>query len=216
MSGNGNESSDHDVGDPIHNPDTVESASGSHELASGGHAAADGGDDESTVEWADLVAQRDEARDQVLRGQAEMDNMRKRLRREAEEIRKYAPLPLVSDLLGVVDNLQRAVEAARGGSLDGLLEGVEMVAQQLAEALGRNGCAVIAGEGAEFDPNVHEAVMQQPSQSVPAGQVCQVCQTGYLLHDRVVRPSQVVISTGPPGDTQADAASSPPPSEEPA
>ena len=139
-----------------------------------------------------------EAEREVLRARAELENFRKRMQRDAEQQLKYANLPLMRDLLDVADNLNRAIEAARGGdNASALLEGVEMVSQQLSNALEKFGCRPIESIGAEFDPNIHEAISQMPSEEQPAGAVAQELAVGYMLHDRVVRPSSVIVSTGP-------------------
>jgi len=148
---------------------------------------------------ADLAA----AEARVLRAHAELENYRKRANRHLEEEKKYAALPLLRDLLPVVDNLERAIQSAdqEGGSAR-LVEGVKMVAQLLAMALERHHCRRIEAQGAVFDPHVHEAIAQLPSEQVPPGNVLEVAQNGYQLHDRVVRPAQVVVS-GRPAATPA-------------
>lgn len=139
-----------------------------------------------------------EANERTLRVQAELENYRKRVQREAAEERKYAVIPLVRDLLPVVDNLERAIEAAQQSpSAAGLLDGVKMVAGQLTAALSQHQCVRVDGEGAQFDPNVHQAIGQEPSDKYPAGVVSRAFQAGYKLHDRVIRPAQVFVSTGP-------------------
>lgn len=143
---------------------------------------------------ADLAA----AEARVLRAHAELENYRKRANRHLEEEKKYAPLPLIRDLLPVVDNLERAIQSSslEGGSAQ-LVEGVKMVAQLLSMTLERHHCRRIEAQGAPFDPHVHEAIAQLPSAQVPPGTVLEVAQTGYQLHDRVVRPAQVVVSGRP-------------------
>ena len=151
----------------------------------------------SEVEQLQLQVQDAEAR--VLRTQAELENYRKRAQREMVDERKYAAMPMLKSLLGVVDNLQRAMQAAeQEGSGNSLLDGVRMVAQQLANVLEQHHCTAIPALGVDFDPNLHEAVAQQPSTEYPAGTVSLVAVEGYILHDRVVRPAQVIVSTGPP------------------
>ena len=160
--------------------------------------AAEAGDGESPA--SDLQSQLQEANERVLRSQAELENSRKRMRREMDEQRRFAVFPLLSDLLPVVDNLGRAVESAKEKpDAVSLLEGVEMVAAQLAAILEQHNCQKIVSAGAPFDPNLHEAIGQQPSPECPAGHIAHVALDGYCLHDRVVRPSQVLISTGAPG-----------------
>jgi molecular chaperone GrpE len=136
-----------------------------------------------------------EAQNRYLRSQAELENTRKRLRREMDEERRYAELPLLADLLPVMDNVTRAIEAAeKNADAATLLAGFKMLAQQLTGVLERHHCKPIKAAGEPFDPNVHQAIMQQPSDEHPENTVINVGQTGYLLHDRVVRPAQVVVS----------------------
>ena len=119
----------------------------------------------------------------------------KRLRKEMEDERRYALMPLVADLLPVVDNLGRAITAAeKNADVAGLLEGVKLVAQQFETALERHQCKRIEALGMPFDPNVHAAILQQPSAEQPPNTVVLVAQEGYQLHDRVVRPAQVIVS----------------------
>jgi molecular chaperone GrpE len=124
-----------------------------------------------------------------------LDNYRKRAARELEDRLRYANMSLLRDLLPVLDNVERAIEAAEKNA-DGaaLLDGFKMVHQQLDEALKKHHCQRIEALHAPFDPNVHHAVMQQPSADHPANTVLMVTQNGYQLHDRVVRPSQVIVS----------------------
>ena len=142
-----------------------------------------------------LRAQLEKAEDRALRSQAELENYRKRVARDLQVERRYAHLPLMRDLLPVLDNMDRAIEAAeQTHDADGLLEGVKMVAQQLQGVFGTYHCVKIEALGRPFDPHQHEAVLQQPSDQHPAGTVLQVVQTGFQLHDRVVRPAQVIVS----------------------
>ncbi len=148
-----------------------------------------------------LRGELDQARDKLLRAQADFDNYQKRVLRERSEERRYAFLPLLRDLLPVRDNLQRALDAAeKSGNASGLLEGVRLVAQQLATVFEQYGCREISAQDAEFDPHLHDALTMQPSDE-PAGRVLSVFRPGYQLHDRVVRPAQVVVSSGP-GDAK--------------
>ncbi len=149
-------------------------------------------------ETADVANELANANDRLLRLQAEMQNLRNRTSREVADERKYAALPVVRDLLPVVDNIDRAIEAAeRAGEAENLLEGFRLVKQQLHTLLSRHQCEPMDAEGQVFDPNFHQAILQQPSADVPAGNVMFVAQTGYQMHDRVVRPAQVIVSSGP-------------------
>jgi molecular chaperone GrpE len=147
----------------------------------------------------DLAAELAAANDRALRLQAEMQNLRSRTSREIADERRYAALPILRDLLPVLDNIVRAIEAAeRAGESENLLAGFRLVKQQLETVLSRNQCEPIKAEAQSFDPNFHEAILQQPSADVPANHVVMVTQSGYKLHDRVVRPAQVIVSSGPP------------------
>jgi molecular chaperone GrpE len=142
-----------------------------------------------------LRSQAAEAQDRYLRSQAELENTRRRLRREMDEERRYAELSLLSDLLPVIDNIDRAIEAAeKNADAATLLAGFKMVGQQLNNVMEKHHCKPIKAEGESFDPAVHEAIMQQPNNEHPDNTVVAVGQTGYTLHDRVVRPAQVVVS----------------------
>jgi molecular chaperone GrpE len=147
----------------------------------------------------DLAEQLDAARERELRAHAELDNYRKRVFRQLEEERKYAAMPLVRDVLAVVDNLDRAIQAAEENhDAASLLDGVKMVAEQLATVLAQHNCTPIESKGQVFDPHLHEAIAQLPSQEYQEGTVVEEACVGYQLHDRVVRPSQVFVSAGPP------------------
>jgi molecular chaperone GrpE len=151
---------------------------------------------------ADSTAELANANERVLRLQAEMQNLRNRTSREIADERKYAALPVISELLPVVDNIDRAIEAAeKAGEAENLLAGFRLVKQQLHTILARHECLPIPAENEPFDPNFHQAILLQPSGDVPAGNVLMVAQPGYKMHDRVVRPAQVIVSSGPPADS---------------
>jgi molecular chaperone GrpE len=150
---------------------------------------------------AGVRRQLDEANERVLRVQAELENFRKRTRREMEDERRFAALPVLRDLLAVLDNLQRAIEAAEKSDTGaGLLDGVKMVAQQFDGVLRQHHCRRIEALGQPFDPHLHEAVGQEPSAQFPPGAVVRELRPGYLLHDRVLRPTQVFVSAAPPSE----------------
>jgi len=142
-----------------------------------------------------LRAELAEAKDRALRYQAELDNYRKRAQRQIDDERRYANLPLLRDLLPVFDNVHRAIEAAeKSPEPASLLAGFKLVAQQLQDVLSRHHCEPIEALHAPFDPHLHQAVGQQPSEEHPANTVLSVAQAGFRLYDRVVRPSQVIVS----------------------
>ncbi len=145
------------------------------------------------------LAERDQFQDQSLRALAELENFRKRTQRETQQSRLYQSLPLVRDLLPGLDNLERTITAAENSAgLDELLQGVQMVAQHFADTLQRHEVKPILAVGEPFDPNLHEAVSQVPSSDHPAMTVLTEVERGYQLHDRVIRPSKVIVSTIPP------------------
>jgi molecular chaperone GrpE len=142
--------------------------------------------------------QRDEYLAQLQRVQADSENYRKRVQRDQAEERRYAPAPLLSALLPVLDNLQRALEAARQqADEDPLTQGVALVESQLLEIFNRFGLTPINALNQPFDPNVHDAVQEQPRSDVAAGHVAEVLQPGYRLQERVLRPAKVVVAAPP-------------------
>ncbi|MFY8201508.1 MAG: nucleotide exchange factor GrpE [Pirellula staleyi] len=154
---------------------------------------------ESPEQIVDLLEQQvSDLRERELKAQAELENFRKRLLRDTEQQLKYALLPFVRDIVEVVDNLNRATEAgASKGNTDGLIAGVKLVQQQFQQVLAKYSCAPIEALGKSFDPNFHQAIAQQPSAEYAAGMVMLETSVGYLMYDRVVRPSMVIVSTGP-------------------
>jgi molecular chaperone GrpE len=151
--------------------------------------------EENNAETLEIELQ--QANDRALRAFAELDNYRKRVQREIADTRKYAAIDLVRDMLGVWDNMHRALEAVeKNHNPEAFVEGVRMVHEQFTQVLARHHCTRIEAVGQAFDPNVHESIAQMPSDDAPAGSVMFESQIGFKLHDRVVRPTQVVISTG--------------------
>jgi len=139
------------------------------------------------------------AEDRFLRSQAELENSRKRMRRDMEDERRYACLPLIRDMLTVMDNLNRALGSAQSASADDtpLLAGVRMVANEFQSVLEKYNCQRIPAEGMPFDPNFHSAIGQMPTKDHSPGTVVRVVLDGYQLHDRVVRPAQVLVAAAP-------------------
>ncbi len=157
-----------------------------------------GGPEDTEPTAQQLRDELEQIRDRALRAQAELENYRKRASRELQEQARYANIPLMRDLLPVIDNIDRAIEAAENAQeAPGLLAGFKMVAQQMQDVLRQHHCSPIDALHQPFDPNLHEAISQQPSAELDPGTVMHVVQTGYKLHDRVVRPSQVVVSAAP-------------------
>lgn len=151
------------------------------------------GDPEQVI--AQLQVQVEDLRGKWLRSQADFDNFRKRTRQEREELATFANAKLITDLLPVLDHFSMAVAAAdAGGTVDSLAKGVDMVYKQLLGVMENAGLRAMDPIGQPFDPNRHEAVMQEPVDGVDAGHVASVLRTGYLLGERVLRPAMVKIS----------------------
>jgi len=148
--------------------------------------------DEATMLSVELEAtrrDRDQYLDALRRLKAEFENSRKRQERERSRILSMASERLVQELLPVLDNLDRALEA--GGDIR---EGVQATRDQLAEVLGEEGLLPVASDGQPFDPNVHDAVMGQPSEEHEEGTIIQTFQRGYLLNGKPIRPAKVVVA----------------------
>lgn len=147
---------------------------------------------------ARLRAELAEAEKRVLIAHADLDNFRRRNLRETQEQIRYASSTLMTEILEAVDNLGRAVDSYdtdKNG--DGLNEGVKLIAGQISAILQKHGCEKIEAVGNPFDPNLHQALQMQPSAEFEANIVSADLRSGFKLHDRVLRPSQVFVSTGP-------------------
>ncbi len=145
-------------------------------------------------ESANQVAELEE---RLLRVQAELENFRKRSRREFDDAQRYREIDVLRDLLPVLDNVVRAIEASEKTSdMETLRAGFRMTAQQIEKLLAAHGCQTIDTDGATFDPAVHDAILQQQVPGVAAGTVVGTASRGYKLHDRVVRPAQVIVAKG--------------------
>ena len=137
-------------------------------------------------------------RDLALRSQADFDNFKKRAAREKEEAIKFANSNLLERLIAIVDNFELGLNAAKSESADSpVLAGMGMVLKQLTDFLADNGLQPIAAEGQQFDPNLHEAIAHEPNDTVPENHVVRQMRRGYKLKDRLLRPSTVIVSSGP-------------------
>lgn len=152
-------------------------------------------------EMADALSQTQrEAKDmfdRLARVQADYENFRKRVTREKQDAIKFANEGVFKEMLPILDNLQRALQAA-GGEQNTILEGVKLVAKQFEDTLTKLGVQGFTSAGEPFDPSRHEAVGSRPDDKTPAQHVCEEYQRGYMLHDRLLRPALVIISSGPP------------------
>lgn len=152
-----------------------------------------------------LNAENAELKDRVLRVLAEMENLRRRTEREVADARAYGVTNFARDMLTVADNLARALEslpaearASAEGGLKSLAEGVELTARDLQSALQRHGVTKLDPHGEKFDPNFHQAMFEAPDETLPAGTVTQVVQSGWKIGERVLRPALVGVSKGGP------------------
>ena len=154
----------------------------------------EGAAEAAAPDLAAVEQERDDYLDALQRLKAEFDNFRKRTARESAAQSARAGEALVKELLPVLDDLERALEAAEAHEEAKLEEGVALVARSFADILRKEGLEEVSTEG-KFDPHVHEALLSQPSEE-EQGTVLQVLQKGYRLGDRVIRPARVVISGG--------------------
>jgi molecular chaperone GrpE len=147
---------------------------------------------------ADPAAEAEKFRDLAMRTAADFDNYRKRAAREKEDAIRYANSSLLENLLPVVDNFELGLEAARSApDAAAILQGLDMVSRQLRDFLASSGLEEIKTEGAEFDPNVMEAVGHEPDDQVAENGVLRQTRRGYKLRDRLLRPASVIVSKGP-------------------
>ena len=137
--------------------------------------------------------------DRYVRSVADLENHRRRTVREKDELRQFAASRVLEDLLPVLDNLGLGLAAAKAPNADmkTLVGGISMVADQLKASLSNHGLKEVNPVGQPFDPNLHEAISQQPSADVPEGSVATVVRTGFTLNGRLLRPASVIVSTGP-------------------
>ena len=144
--------------------------------------------------------ERDSYKDQLYRAVAEMDNAKKRAQRDVESANKYGAIGFIRDLTTPFDNLQRAMDSAPKNRDDldetykNILIGLEMTISEIAKIMEKHGVEIINPEGEKFDYNRHQAMFEVPTDEVEAGTVVSVAQTGYLLHDRLIRPAMVGVS----------------------
>jgi len=140
----------------------------------------------------------DEYLDQLQRVQADFENYRKRTIKEKEEFRKYALEGFLYDLLAVLDNIQRAIDATtQTHSYESLVSGITIVEKQFIELLKTQGAKPLqVQEGEKFDPNMHHAVSHEPSDKYPSDTIKKVLQNGYGVGDRILRPAMVIVSSG--------------------
>ena len=153
---------------------------------------------EAEDSMAGLQADLDRFRDLALRSQADFENYKKRCAREKEEAIKYANSSLFERLVAIVDNFELGLSAAREESESSpIYSGMNLVLKQLNDFLAESGLQLIEAVGRKFDPNLHEAIAREPSEEFPEGTVIRQTRRGYRFKDRLLRPSSVVVSSGP-------------------
>lgn len=164
-------------------------------------AASERADDSSPAEAQEIAG----LKDRLLRALAEMENLRRRTEREVADARHYGIASFARDILGVADNMQRAMQALDAelrekadSTVQALLDGVELTERELLKVLEKHGIKKIEPLGEKFDPHLHQAMYEVPDASVPAGSIVQVVQPGYVIADRVLRPALVAIAKGGP------------------
>src|SRR3954451_9750839 len=178
---------------PVNETDERDDAAAASQPGDAGQLDSDGDDP-----IAGLQADLDRFRDLALRSQADFDNYKKRAAREKAAAIKYANSSLLERLVAIIDNFELGLSAARSeGEKSPIYSGMSMVLKQLTDFLADNGLQPIDAEGKKFDPNLHEAIAHEPSTAVPEGDVIRQTRRGYRLKDRLLRPSGVVVSSGP-------------------
>lgn len=151
---------------------------------------------------AQLEAEKADFKDKLLRALAEMENLRRRTEKEVSDARAYAISSFARDILTVLDNIRRALDAIPSeqrtseGPLKAFADGIELTDRELLKTLARHGVTEISPQGEKFDPNLHQAMFEVPDPSVPNGTVVQVVQTGFSIGDRILRPALVGVSKG--------------------
>lgn len=161
----------------------------------------------------ELKEERDDFENRMLRAAADLENFRKRAKREKEDLRKYGAKDLVKDLLQNVDNLERALEHADASDASNIIEGVEMVLRQIHSSLAKHGIEQFESEGEDFDPEKHEAIQQVETTEQESGTIVEEFQKGYVIHDRLLRPAMVTVAKNvgggdeQEGDDEAEAES---------
>lgn len=177
----------------------AESREGEADASAGGEGVSGEGAepaaDPKDARIAELESQLEEYRQRLLRAQADFDNYRRRTQREKEEMAKYASMELITRLLPVLDNFERAIGASKGsGDFESLAKGVDMIHRQFLQLLEQEGLKPMETVGQPFNPEFHEAVMRVESDEHEEGIILEELQRGYILKDRVIRPAMVKVS----------------------
>ena len=180
------------------------------EIESSDEETADPDDPEATVEDVSpleaLEAERDKLKDQLLRKAADFENFRKRSRKDIEQAERRGKETILREILPVIDNLERAVEAAEGAQdVAAVRDGVRMVLKLFEDTAARIELTRVAALGERFDPNLHDAFQQVETDEQPPGTIVQEYQSGYVYGDRLLRPAMVVVARKPPAPPEEGA-----------
>ncbi|WP_165380306.1 nucleotide exchange factor GrpE [Candidatus Finniella inopinata] len=165
------------------------------------------GDEPQTEELVDqieddLTIQLEEMKNNWLRAMADLENLRRRATREKEDALKYGAVAFARDIVGTVDNVQRALESCPltddlPAHIQALIKGVEMIGKEISSVFERHGVKKVASMGETFDPNLHQAIFEAESTDQQPGTVTQVLQDGYVMYDRLLRPAMVGVAKAP-------------------
>lgn len=161
----------------------------------------------STAKGRELMDKLKDEHEKMLRNAADLENYKKRHRKEMEETQKFGNERLLKDFLPVIDNIDRALEPSNSADVAALRKGVEMIRKLLEDTLGKHGVKPFSSHGKPFDPNLHEAMSQAETDEMPPNHVHTEILRGYTLNDRLVRPGLVVVSKAkapPPAEPQGD------------
>jgi molecular chaperone GrpE len=210
-----------DMNDPMANKPMAETQHASDSPPGAGQIAEPANGEAGVDALAVLEAEKLDLKDKLLRTLADMENLRRRTEREVQDAKAYAVTGFARDLLGVADNLRRALESLGATGQDGLdpttklmVEGVELTERELVKTLDKHGVKKLDPLGQKFDPNMHQAMFEAPDPTHPKGHVVAVVQTGYAISGRVLRPALVGVSSG--AAKSEPAAIEPSPDEPPA
>lgn len=202
---------DQDKSDDIKSADAVSEEARSDDKLADQNA----GDDDMTISLDDVIEaddeeelspleavekERDAIKDQLYRAAAEMENTKRRAQRDVAQANKYGALSFIRDLTTPLDNMQRALDTAPAERDDldetykNILIGLEMTVQEVSKIMEKHGVQIISPEGEKFDYNLHQAMFEVPSDDVEPGTIVAVAQSGYVLHDRLIRPAMVGVA----------------------
>jgi molecular chaperone GrpE len=180
--------------DDSNSPDTT---AGDETAADVADAAAGARGDEPDAGVKLLQRERDSLKDQLLRTAADFENYRKRTDRERRDLSDYATSEILLELLPIIDNFERALQAPAGPQAEAFRKGIELIHRQMLDLLRKRGVTTIEALGADFDPNFHQAVIHEASDEHREGEVMQELQRGYMLGERLLRPAMVKVAKRP-------------------